>query len=212
MKKKYIWMPLAVLAIAATTLFGVARTYAQSTPAEQAKYPAIVQKIADKFNLQIADVQAVFDQDKTDRQAEMQIKMQAKFEERLAQAVTDGKLTEVQKQAIIAKRAELQTTMQSGATNLLTENSKNMTAAERQAAQAERKTAMEAQRTELETWAKQNGIEAKYLVGLGGFGFGSPGGDRGFDGGHGFGRMGMPDSDQPSTQQQSLLSKIVSIS
>lgn len=190
MSKKFI-LPVMILVIASTALFGIAHTYAQSTPAEQAKYPAIVQKIADKFNLQITDVQAVFDQDKTDRQANMQ----AKYEEQLTQAVTDGKLTEAQKQAIIAKRVELQATMQPEAATLPTDDFKSMTDVERKAAMDQRKTAMEAQRTELEAWAKTNGIDTKYLFGLGGFG------GRG-SGNHGFGGpgMGMHNSKLPANQ------------
>jgi hypothetical protein len=46
---------------------------------------------------------------------------------------------------------------------------------------AERKAAMEKERTDLDAWAKSNGIDIKYL--FGGFG---PGGGRG-DRGEGFG-------------------------
>ena len=62
----------------------------------------IIQKLVAKFGLNEADVQAVFDEERAERQTEMQ----ARFEERLTQAVTDGKITEEQKAAILAKRAE----------------------------------------------------------------------------------------------------------
>lgn len=190
MQKKFI-IPVMILAIASTTLFGIAHTYAGSTPEQRAKYPAVVQKIADKFGLKVTDVQAVFDQDKVDRQTEMQ----AKFEEQLTQAVTDGKLTEAQKQAIIAKRSELKTKMQSGTLKGQPEGFKNMTETERKAALEQRKAEMEAQKTDLEAWAKENSIDLKYLyeLGMGGFGFGGRGG-------HGFGRpTGM---DIPAPEQQ----------
>lgn len=192
MNRKFI-LPVMILAIVSTTLFGIAHTYAGSTPAERAKYPAVVQKIADKFGLKVTDVQAVFDQDKVDRQTEMQ----TKFEDQLTKDVTDGKLTEAQKQAIIAKRAELLTNIQSGVLKGQPENFKNMTEAERKTALEQRNTQMETQKASLETWAKENGIDLKYLYGLGmgGFGFGGRGE-------HGFGGPGrnMPTSEQQPSQ------------
>jgi len=65
-------------------------------------YPPIVQRLVEKFGLNEADVKAVFDEERSARQAEMQ----ARHEERLNQAVSDGKITEEQKQAILAKQGE----------------------------------------------------------------------------------------------------------
>jgi hypothetical protein len=96
-------------AIVTLTLIGfgvvvTSRVFAQDTNSPQ----TIVQKIADKFGLKTSDVQAVFDQNRTDRRAEME----TKFEEQLTAAVKDGKLTEEQKQLILAKRKELQNSRQ----------------------------------------------------------------------------------------------------
>ena len=118
----------------------------------------IVSKIAQKFNLSQEDVQKVFDEERSARQAEMQVKN----EERLAQAVTDKKITEEQKQKIIAKQAELQKEREANKDTM-----KDKT-------EAERKTAMEQKRTELEKWATENGIPKEYLRMGGGHGHGGP--------------------------------------
>jgi hypothetical protein len=108
---------------------------------------SLVSKIAQKFNLKTEDVQAVFDEEKSTHEAERQ----AKMEEKLNQAVTDGKLTAEQKDKIIAKHKELQTQMEADR-----EAMKDKTHDERHAA-------MEAKRTELEQWAKDNNIPLEYL-------------------------------------------------
>jgi len=104
--------------------------------------------LAEKFGKSEDEVQAVFDQVRDQRQAEMQQTQQ----DRLDQAVADGNLTEDQKQIILAKKAELQ-----------------------QQRQADRKMRQTYQQ-ELKTWADENGIDTQYLFGLGtgGHGFGRP--------------------------------------
>lgn len=103
----------------------------------------IVQKIAQKFNLSEADVQAVFDEEHKTRMAEMN----KVFESNLSKKVSDGTLTEDQKQKIIAKKKELE---EARISNF--EKFKDMTP-------NERKAAMEKQKSELESWAKENGID-----------------------------------------------------
>ena len=126
------------------TLLGAASVYAQSS----GQYSNLVSMIAQKFNLKQADVQAVFDS----ARAQQKTNMQNKFNANLDQAVKDGKLTEAQKQLILQKRQELQNARQ---------NLKNMTA-------DQRKAAMSQQKTDLQNWAKANGIDIKYLFGFGG--------------------------------------------
>lgn len=137
---------------------------------------SIVDKIATKFNLNKDQVQQVFDQDRQEHEADRK----AKLEERLTQAVSDGKITADQKQAILTKLDELQKQREANKDKF-----KDMTA-------AERKAAMEQERTDLQTWAKQNNIPMEYLM------MGGPGHD------HGMG-MGTPandgDQDAPASQQ-----------
>lgn len=130
-------------------LFGVGFAYAQGTGGT---YSLLVQQLAQKFNLNPAEVQSVFDQNRSQRMSQMQ----TNFEARLTQDVKDGKITDAQKQLILQKRQELKAQRQTNRDSF-----KNMNA-------DARKAAISAQRTDLQNWAKQNGIDLKYF--FGGFG------------------------------------------
>jgi len=165
LKKKLILPAVMVMALG-LALAGGAYVKAADA-ADGGTHKTIIQRLAEKFNLKEADVQSVFDAERTDRQAEMK----AQTETRLAQLVTDGKITEAQKQLITAKRQEMEAgrPAEPARDSALTP--------------AQRKTEMETRKTELETWAKDNGIDVQYLYSLGGFG-------REGRGGHGPGDMG----------------------
>ncbi len=147
-------------------LLGSTRALAQESTSTTNPMTSLVQKIADKFGLNKDEVQAVFDQSREERQASRQ----AEYETRLSQLVTDGKITEAQKQLILTKHKEMQANRESEMTTL-----KDMSA-------SQRRTAMETRRNELETWATQNGIDSQYVLpgeahGFGGrgmHGFGAP--------------------------------------
>jgi hypothetical protein len=66
-------------------------------------YPPIVSVLAEKFNLNEADVKTVFDEE---RQEKVQLRLQDR-EEKFDQAVADGVITEEQKQAIIKHQQEM---------------------------------------------------------------------------------------------------------
>lgn len=63
----------------------------------------LVKKIAERFHLNEADVQKVFDEVHDEHKAEME----KKVEERLSEAVKNGKITEAQKNAILEKHKEI---------------------------------------------------------------------------------------------------------
>lgn len=159
MNKKIIIVTL-ILVLGGVAVFGVTQAAAQSpTP-----FTNLIQKLSQRFNLKEADVKAVFDEAKSERQSQMQVK----FAERLTQLVKDGKLTEAQKQAVIVKHKELQEKHKQN-----WEQFKNLTP-------QQRSDFMQKQRTELETWAKAQGIDLNLIFGVGMHGkF------------HGFGRMHM---------------------
>lgn len=122
---------------------------------------SLVDKIASTFNLNKADVQKVFDQNRSDREAQQQAKVEAD----LSQAVTDGKITADQKAKILAKRSELQAQRDADKASMQTKTD------------AERKAAMDAKRAEMQKWASDNGISTEYLRYVaGGHGRGGPGG------------------------------------
>ncbi len=153
----------AAAVVGVTSLTGLGVASAQSSDTSDGA-TGIVQKIAKKFNLSESDVKAVFDEDRASHQAEQK----QKVEERLTQAVIDGKITEDQKQKILAKISEIETQREANRDSM-----KDKT-------DAERKAAMDAQKTALEAWAKENNIPDDYMrmLHMGG-GHGGPGGLRG---------------------------------
>jgi hypothetical protein len=159
MNKKYLIYAI-VPVIACIAVGGV--VFADTTANNTNPMNGIVTAIAQKFNLSVSDVQSVFEEQKSKMEAEreqnrekMQAEMQQKFTTELAQAVTDGKLTQAQADLITAKRAELV---------------------------AQRPNV---DQDALKQWASDNGISEEYLhflcprMGNNG-GRGGPGGDKGF--------------------------------
>jgi len=157
-KNKLFILTLALVLLGVVG-YGTAKAYA----GEPGGYPPIVQKLVERFGLNEDEVKAVFDEERTEHQAQMQ----ARFEERLSQFVSDGKITEEQKQAILAKKEEMQGNR---------EEFKDLSA-------EERKQKMEERRQEMQSWAEQNGIDVDLLPMVMG---GGPGHRGGF-GGRGFG-------------------------
>ncbi len=148
-KKYFLYIAVPVLALAS-----MGAVYAAS-PNSQAKNPMsnIVTAIAEKFNLNVSDVQQVFDDNRATMQAERQTEMQQNFTDQLNQAITDGKLTQEQADKITAKKAELQSEKQNLQNGKPEEN---------------RETA-KAHMDELKQWAEDNNIPLEYFQ-LGGFG------------------------------------------
>jgi hypothetical protein len=101
---------------------------------------SFVNAIATKFNLKLADVQAVVDQTIATRKYQHEAT-------RLAKAISDGKLTQAQADLIKAKYAEMKTFMDS---------LKNKT-------QAERKAAIKTQMDSLKQWAATNNIPLHFI-------------------------------------------------
>lgn len=143
---KKLAAPVLVAGLVAISLFGVKQISAQGWGGN---YQTLVQKIAQKFNLKEADVQSVFEEVRTEHQTQMQ----TNYEDRLSQLVKDGQITETQKKLILAKHQELQNKRPADMSNW-----KNMT-------RDQRKVKMDQERTEIENWAKQNGIDVKYVLG-----------------------------------------------
>jgi hypothetical protein len=146
--KKQLIFPAIVLVMGGAAVLGATQTYAQT---QSSGHSSLIQKIAQKFGLKETDVQAVFDEDRSEHQAEKQ----TMFDAKLTQAVTDGKITEAQKQLILTKRIELEKSRQTEF-----ESFKDKTP-------EERKALMEKHRQEIQDWAKQNNIDIKYLMGFG---------------------------------------------
>ena len=103
MKKKLIVTFAAVLVV-----FGVAGSAATSTAfADEnfgtSSFPPAIQALVDKFNLDEDEVKNVLEEHRTQRHEEMRTNM----EEKLNQAVLDGKLTTEQMQLLLTKMEEM---------------------------------------------------------------------------------------------------------
>ena len=153
---------IASLVVSALLLVGIlgAGTVMAKT---DALYPPIVQKLVEKFNLDQAEVRAVFDEDREERHE----KQAARQAEILDKAVDEGKITEEQKEAIMAKKAEM----------------KQKHEELREMEPEERRAALKELREEMKAWAEANDIDLKQ--------FAKPG-HRGPGGHGGPGRRGGP--------------------
>ncbi len=153
--------PLLVAGLVTTiSAAGLAGTQFAAAATSSDNGSSLVDKIAQKFNLKTSDVQAVFDQNKSEHEAQHQADIKATLD----QAVKDGKLTSEQETKILDKLKEL----------------KAQHEADHQAMEdktpEERKADMDAKKTEIEKWAKDNGIPTDFLKYLrpGGHGHGGP--------------------------------------
>ena len=174
--------------------------------AQTANGSSLIDKLVTKFNLNKADVQAVFDAEKSEKQAEHQAERSAN----LQTLVDKGTITADQKTKIEAKQKEQQAAREAERTSLekwATDNGVEMrylmggrghgtasdtrlqTLVDKGTITADQKTKIEAKQKELEAkreenktaiekWATDNGIDAKYLLG-GGMGMRGHGGPKG---------------------------------
>ena len=149
MNKKYLlYVILPVVAVATAGAIAIGSVSAASITGTSNPMSNLVNAIAAKFNLNPADVQQVFN----DQRTQMQVKMQQKQTDRISQAVTDGKLTQDQANKIIAKKAELEVQAATFKASL-----QGKTKAEIQAA-------MKTQMDSLKQWATDNNIPLQYLI------------------------------------------------
>lgn len=147
MLTKRLLLPAVAIVLLGTATLGIVNAHAQentSTP-----FSGLAEAIAQKFNLNQSDVQSVVTDWHTKQHAKMEQQMQQRLSQKLDDAVKEGKLTTAQKQAILDKMSQLQTERQNTDLKSLTEE--------------ERRTQMEQKRTELENWAKSQGIDTSLL-------------------------------------------------
>ena len=75
-----------------------------TTTGSQTKFPALIQRMIDKFKLNSGEVEQVMQEEQTAKQQEMRSKREAKLEE----AVKAGVITSEQKTALLNKEDEWQ--------------------------------------------------------------------------------------------------------
>lgn len=145
---KRIIIPALLVVTGILTLGPVKQVVAQENTSW---HQSLVNRMVQRFGLKEADVKAVFDAQRQEHQDQMT----ARMEEKLGQLVKDGKITEAQKNKILAKHRELQDKKINKPNNWF------------EMSREEKRSLMESQRLELEKWAKDNGIDSQYLFGLG---------------------------------------------
>jgi len=106
MTKQQIILPIIILALAGTSMFGIAEIAHAQTAQNQT---SLVQEIAQKFHLDQNQVQTVFDQYRGQHLSMRLSNMQQRLENRLSAQVTAGKITDVQKKEILDEIKKLQT-------------------------------------------------------------------------------------------------------
>lgn len=170
-----------LLAAGAVTVIGAATMAGVAQAATTAGSDNLVDKLSQRFNVDKTEVQKVFDEDRTARHAGME----KRYEERLTQAVKDGKLTEDQKSKLLAKHKELRAEMDKRHESREAERGAmaGKTEAEREAFMEQRKSEMDKQKSEIEAWEKTNNIPSGYLMVKGHGGHGGKGGHGGLAGG-----------------------------
>lgn len=138
-KKKTLLMSAAATTVGVAMFAGVASA---QTPTSTTDQQSLVDKIAQRFNLDKTQVQEVFDEARQEREA----KHQQKIEQKLDKAVTEGKITAEQKTAILNKFQEFREYMESI----------------KDKPREERKELMKAKHDELKKWAEEQGLD-KYF-------------------------------------------------
>lgn len=138
-KKKTLLMSAAATTVGVAMFAGVASA---QTPNNGIEQQSLVEKIAQTFNLDKNEVQKVFDEAKSEREAKHQQKIEAK----LTKAVEAGKITAEQKAAILDKLQGFRSYMESI----------------KDKPREERKELMKAKHEELKKWAEEQGLD-KYF-------------------------------------------------
>ena len=156
---------LAVVIVGSSLLSTTPAYAADSTSSQGGNFfSGLVQMIAQKFGLDKTQVQSAVDDYHTQKKADMQPvspsqggkNMQERVDNRLDQAVKDGKITSAQKDAIVAEQVMLKSKYDPA-------KLKDMTP-------EDRKKQLDAMKAEVDAWAKANGVDPNYL--MPGFGFG----------------------------------------
>ena len=146
MNKKLIIPTLVIITAAGILTLSVPKINAQTND----PMSGLVTQIAKKFNLDQSQVQTVVDQYRQEQKQTHGVKIQQKQTDRLEKLVTENKISEAQREAIITELAALKIKYNP-------ENLKKLTP-------AERKVQRQNEQNELKAWAKAQGIDIKLLT------------------------------------------------
>ena len=154
MNIKKVILPAFTVTVIGAGIVGVTPVNAQTvTPTPNVSqhnfFIEMVDFISQKFGLDKAKVQSAMTEFHDKKKSEIQQNMQQREQDRLTKLVTEGKITEAQKQAILTKLSSLKNKINK-------DTLKNMTP-------DQRKQYMQTQRDELKSWAQSQGIDPSIL-------------------------------------------------
>lgn len=165
-----------MLSIGAATVGSMGLAHAAtSTGTDTNPQQSLIDKLVSKFNLNKADVQKVFDEERTERDAERAAQIKTKLDS----LVKEGKITQDQEDKLLAKAKEIQSQREANRDAMKDKTN------------AERKAAIDKERDSLKQWLSDNGIAEEYGRYLMGHGLGGRG--------HG----GLPPSDSTESTDSS---------
>ena len=144
-KTTKIFAITAIVAALGASAVGVGTTLAAQDVVENPDkgMSGLINMLAEKFNLETTDVQAVFDEFRNQKQ----VNFQQRYEAFLDQAVLDGELTQEQADSILGKHTEI----------------KNFREGLRGQTPEEIQSAMESEREDLKQWAADNNVPERFL-------------------------------------------------
>lgn len=157
--KKSVVIGLSAASLGLAGIGGITAVSAATTT-DGSESNSIVDKIATKFGLNKDEVKAVFETDRADHQKEMKEKQTTK----LAEAVSNGTITQAQADHISDAWAEIEALRGESASP--------------QDESDDTRAAIREKRDALKTWAREQDIDLKLIGGFGGHGLGGPGMDR----------------------------------
>lgn len=140
--KKSLLVTSALATVSAGSIMALGVASAASSSGQQ----GLVEKIAAKFNLNKDEVQAVFDANHAEREAEHL----QNLKERLDADVKAGTITQDQEDKILAKVKEMQTNREANRAKF------------EAMSQTERKEAMDKNRSDIQQWMTDNNIPSDY--------------------------------------------------
>ncbi len=145
MKRKSVKISLSIIAgLTLIIMLGAGCTGTlNAEPLEDGEYPPLVERFAERFDLDPDEIMDFMEELREEKKAEME----ARFEEKLDELVEDGDITSGQKQAILDKKEEMKT---------FKESLEDMTI-------SEAREALKDQKEDLKDWAEENDLELKYL-------------------------------------------------
>jgi len=146
MISKKILIPVFIFAAIGTA--GIFKVFFIKATTNDTK-SGLVQYLSEKLGIDQTKVQTVFDDYRSQEQSTRQKENIETYTSYLNGLVSEGKITEDQKTAILAKHSELQKAHED--TDLSSKS------------REENKTLMEKEKTDLEIWAKEQGIDVAYL-------------------------------------------------